>query len=102
MKLGFVGAGDFAQAVAKRALKAAHEVLLSNSRGLDSVREIARQLGAGARAATLKRQRHAKWLFLLCLGIEWPRRLQVCLGGRIRFSSMRLILFMARPAVSHQ
>ena len=48
MKLGFIGAGDFAQAVAKRALKATHEILLSNRRGPDSVREMARQLGAGA------------------------------------------------------
>jgi 3-hydroxyisobutyrate dehydrogenase-like beta-hydroxyacid dehydrogenase len=54
MKLGFIGAGDFAQAVAKRALKAAHKVLVSNSRGAESVREMALRLGAGARAATIE------------------------------------------------
>jgi hypothetical protein len=41
MKLGFIGAVDFAKVLAKRALKAAHEVLLSNGRGPDNVRAIA-------------------------------------------------------------
>ena len=54
MKPGFIDAGAFAKAVAKRAFKAVHEVSLSNSRGPHSVREIARQHGAGARAATIE------------------------------------------------
>lgn len=70
MKLGFTGAGDFAQAVAKRALKAAHEVLLSNSRGPDSVREVARQLGAGARAATIE---EAAACQMVVLAVPWDR-----------------------------
>jgi 8-hydroxy-5-deazaflavin:NADPH oxidoreductase len=52
MEIGTIGAGDFAQAFAKRALKAGHKVKLSNSRGPDSLREIVNQLGLGATAAT--------------------------------------------------
>ncbi len=52
MEIGTIGAGDFAQAFAKRALKAGHMVKLSNSRGPDSLREIVNQLGPGATAAT--------------------------------------------------
>src|SRR6202007_1179826 len=52
MEIGTIGAGDFAQAFAKRALKAGHQVKLSNSRGPESLREIINQLGPGAMAVT--------------------------------------------------
>src|SRR5438445_10478631 len=52
MEIGTIGAGSFAQAFAKRALKAGHKVKLSNSRSPDSLREIVNQLGPGATAAT--------------------------------------------------
>ena len=52
MEIGTIGAGDFAQAFAKRALKAGHKVKLSNSRGPESLREIVIRLGPGAMAAT--------------------------------------------------
>ena len=48
MEIGTIGAGAFAQAFAKRALKAGHTVKLSNERGPDSLREIVTQLGPGA------------------------------------------------------
>src|ERR1700741_5479075 len=52
MEIGTIGAGPFAQAFAKQALKAGHRVKLSNRRGLESLREIVDQLGPGAQAAT--------------------------------------------------
>ena len=52
MEIGTIGAGAFAQAFTKRALKAGHKVKLSNNRGPDSLREIVNQLGPGATAAT--------------------------------------------------
>src|ERR1700688_3118352 len=52
MEIGTIGAGDFAQAFAKRASKAGHKVKLSNSRGPESLREIVNRLGPGAMAAT--------------------------------------------------
>src|SRR5258708_9579907 len=50
MDIGTIGAGAFAQAFAKRALKAGHTVKLSNDQGPDSLREIVTQLGPGAMA----------------------------------------------------
>src|SRR5258708_16590761 len=50
MEIGTIGAGAFAQAFAKRALKAGHTVKLSNDRGPDSLREIVTQLGSRAMA----------------------------------------------------
>ena len=52
MQIGTIGAGDLAQAFAKRVMKAGYEVKLSNSRGPESLREIVRKLGPGATAAT--------------------------------------------------
>jgi hypothetical protein len=40
MEIRTIGAGAFAQAFAKRALKAGHKVKLSNSCGPESLREI--------------------------------------------------------------
>ena len=54
MEIGTIGAGAFAQAFAKRALKAGHKVKLSNDRGPDSLREIANRLGPGAIAVPKK------------------------------------------------
>jgi 8-hydroxy-5-deazaflavin:NADPH oxidoreductase len=50
MEIGTIGAGAFAQAFGKRALKAGHTVKLSNDQGPDSLREIVTQLGPGAMA----------------------------------------------------
>ena len=43
MEIGTIGAGAFAQAFAKRALKAGHKLKLSNDRGPDSLRKIVNQ-----------------------------------------------------------
>jgi predicted dinucleotide-binding enzyme len=52
MEIGTIGAGAFAQAFAKRALKVGHKVRLSNHRGPASLQEIVHQLGPGATAAS--------------------------------------------------
>lgn len=68
MEIGTIGAGDFAQAFAKRALKAGHRVKISNSRGPDSLREIVKRLGPGAMAATRK---EAAACEMVLLAVPW-------------------------------
>src|SRR6266404_7369984 len=68
MEIGTIGAGAFAQAFAKHALKAGHKVILSNSRGPDSVREIVNQLGPGAAAAT---KEEAAACEMVLLAVPW-------------------------------
>ena len=68
MEIGTIGAGDFAQAFAKRALKAGHKVKLSNSRGPESLREIVNQLGPGAMAATTE---EAAACEVVLLAVPW-------------------------------
>jgi len=68
MEIGVIGAGAFAQAFAKRALKAGHKVKLSNSRGPDSLREIVNKLGPGAMAAT---KEQAAACEMVLLAVPW-------------------------------
>ena len=68
MEIGTIGAGDFAQAFAKRALKASHKIKLSNSRGPDSLREIVNRLGPGAIAAT---KEEAAACEIVLLAVPW-------------------------------
>jgi predicted dinucleotide-binding enzyme len=68
MEIGTIGAGAFAQAFAKLALKAGHKVKLSNSRGPDSLRKIATQLGTGATAAS---KEEAAACEMVLLAVPW-------------------------------
>jgi hypothetical protein len=68
MEIGTIGAGDFAQAFAKRALKAGHKVKLSNNRGPESLRQIVNQLGPGAMAVT---KEEAAACEMVLLAVPW-------------------------------
>ena len=68
MEIGAIGAGDFAQAFAKRALKVGHKVKLSNNRGPESLREIVNRLGPGAMAAT---KEEAAACEIVLLAVPW-------------------------------
>src|SRR5216684_9066663 len=68
MQIGTIGAGDLAQAFAKRVMKAGYEVKLSNSRGPESLTEIVRKLGLGATAAT---REEAVACEMVLLAVPW-------------------------------
>src|SRR6266446_3652507 len=68
MEIGTIGAGSFAQAFTKRALKAGHKIKLSNGRGPDSLREIVNRLGPGAMAATTE---EAAACEVVLLAVPW-------------------------------
>src|SRR5882757_4270877 len=50
--VGFIGSGSIGGTVARFAVNAGHDVILSNSRGPETLRELASELGPHARAAT--------------------------------------------------
>src|SRR6201998_4895388 len=68
MEIGTIGAGAFAQAFAKRALKAGHKVKLTNNLGPERLREIVNQLGPGAMAATVE---EAVACEMVLLAVPW-------------------------------
>lgn len=50
--IGFIGSGNIGGTVARLAVNAGHDVVLSNSRGPETLRDLVDQLGPHARAAT--------------------------------------------------
>src|ERR1700724_3780952 len=68
MEIGTIGAGDFAQAFSKQALKAGHQIRLSNSRGPDSLRKIVSELGPQALAVT---KEEAAACEMVLLAVPW-------------------------------
>lgn len=52
MRIGLIGAGNIGSTLARLAVDAGHEVVLSNSRGPETLTDLVAQLGPQARAAT--------------------------------------------------
>jgi 8-hydroxy-5-deazaflavin:NADPH oxidoreductase len=68
MILGIIGAGNIGQALARQALRAGHQAVLANSRGPDSLRGLAGELGPGATAGTTA---HAADGDLVAIAVPW-------------------------------
>ena len=68
MKIGFIGAGPVAQTIARHALSAGHHVMLSNSRGPESLASLVTELGSGAAAGTVN---EAAQQDLVVLAVKW-------------------------------
>lgn len=68
MKLGFIGAGAVASAIARYAIAAGHEVMLT-SRKPGKAAEVAAKLGSGASAASAHEVADADLVFL---AVPWP------------------------------
>ena len=68
MNIGFLGAGIVAQTIARHVLPLGHKVVLSNSRGPDSLGALIEELGPGASAAT---PRQATEQDLVVLAVNW-------------------------------
>ena len=49
---GFIGSGNIGSTVARLAVDAGHDVVLSNSRGPETLADLVAELGPHARAAT--------------------------------------------------
>jgi 8-hydroxy-5-deazaflavin:NADPH oxidoreductase len=64
MRFGFIGSGTVSQAFSKHLLMAGHEVIISNSRGPESLRELVETLGARAHAGTPREACEADFVIL--------------------------------------
>jgi hypothetical protein len=69
VRIGFIGAGTVAQAIAAHATRAGHQVVLSNSRTPETLLDLAVGLGRGASAGT---PQEAATADLAVLAVPWP------------------------------
>jgi 8-hydroxy-5-deazaflavin:NADPH oxidoreductase len=70
MRIGFIGAGSVAQTVAKHVLFRGYRVLLSNTRGPESLAPLVKELGPGAEAGT---PQQAVEQDLVVFAVTWPQ-----------------------------
>jgi predicted dinucleotide-binding enzyme len=68
MRIGFIGAGNVARTIARHMLSAGHHVVISNSRGPETLAETAADLGPGAVAGT---RDDALKTDLVILAVHW-------------------------------
>jgi 8-hydroxy-5-deazaflavin:NADPH oxidoreductase len=77
LTIGTIGAGNVAQTIARLALAADHQVILSNSRGPESLTELVSQLGANASAGTVAEAAQAD---LVILAVGWDKAVDALAG----------------------
>lgn len=65
---GIIGAGNIGQAVARHLIKAGYPVILSNSKGPESLKELVKSLGAGAKAGSVEDAAKAD---IVLLSLPW-------------------------------
>ncbi len=75
LRVGIIGAGAIGQAFAKQLVKAGISVTLSNSRGPESLAGIVGQLGAKARAGTVREAAEADIVFISVNWVHLPAAL---------------------------
>lgn len=68
MRIGFIGAGTVGRTMGRHLINAGHQVILSNSRGPESLRGLVDELGPGAKAGT-KEEAVQSDLVILC--VNW-------------------------------
>src|SRR5436189_4200909 len=69
MKIGIIGVGGIGQAFASQVAKAGYDLILSNSRGPESLKEALNGLGTRAHAGTREQAAQADIVFL---SVPWP------------------------------
>ena len=94
MKIGFIGAGSIGLALAQQFAKAGHDIVLSNSRGPDSLTDAVRRIGGKTRAGTRAEAAQAD---VLVLSVPW----QHLDGATAGLSSLegRIVLDTMNPVV---
>jgi predicted dinucleotide-binding enzyme len=82
--VGIIGSGNIGSTVARLAVDAGHQVVLSNSRGPETLTELAAELGSKARAATTEEAATAGDLVLVSIPVKaYPRLSRAVLAGKV-------------------
>ena len=87
--LGFIGSGHIGSTVARLAVKAGHNVVMSNSRGPETLAELVTDLGDQARAATAAEAARAGDVVVVTIPLRSYRDVPVDeLAGKVVIDTM--------------
>jgi predicted dinucleotide-binding enzyme len=91
LKIGIIGSGNIGRNVAKHLVEAAHDVILANSRGPESLRATVQELGPRASEATVAEAAEAAHVLLLA--VPWTRKQETiaAAGGAAAFAGKIVI-----------
>jgi predicted dinucleotide-binding enzyme len=82
--IGFIGAGHIGGQLARLAVRQGHDVILSNSRGPETLADLVRELGPHARAATSQEAAEAGDIVVVTIPLKNIRDIPVApLAGKI-------------------
>jgi 8-hydroxy-5-deazaflavin:NADPH oxidoreductase len=82
--VGLIGSGQIGSTVARLAVRAGHDVVLSNSRGPDTLQELAAELGPRTRAATSQEAVAAGAMVLVSVPLKaYPHLSDLPLAGKV-------------------
>lgn len=82
--VGFIGSGNIGSTVASLAVNAGHDVVLSNSRGPETLQDLAARLGPRARAATGQEAATAGDIVLVSVPLKaYPALTGLPLAGKV-------------------
>jgi predicted dinucleotide-binding enzyme len=86
--IGLIGSGNIGSAIARLAVKAGHDVVLSNSRGPETLADLVAELGPRARAATPAEAAEAADLAVVTIPFHAYRTVPVAeLRGKVVFDT---------------
>jgi 8-hydroxy-5-deazaflavin:NADPH oxidoreductase len=94
MTIGIIGAGGIGQAFAGQVAKAGYKVIVSNSRGPESLTEVVSQLGPHAKAGTRQEAAQAD---VVVLAVPWEQ-LRAALSDLPAWNS-RILIDATNPVV---
>jgi predicted dinucleotide-binding enzyme len=84
MTIGLIGAGHIGSQVARLAVRSGHSVVISNSRGPETLADLVKELGASARAATPAEAAAAGDLVVVTVPLKAYREVPVApLAGKV-------------------
>ena len=87
--IGFIGSGNIGSTLARLALAAGHEVVMSNSRGPETLADLVADLGEGARAATAREAAADGDVVVVTIPLEAYRQVPVAeLAGKVVVDTM--------------
>ena len=102
MRIGFIGAGNVTKTIGRHLINAGHEIIVSNSRGPETLTGLVAEIGPGATAGTKKQAAESDVVILATHWVNVPEALKdIDWHGRILIDATNAHMD-AKPDISRE